>query len=140
MTVSDDACALIVQAVACTLAEILCEEESAETEESSETEESAETYRDTAVGQVRRSVHDVYRCLGNSYFRCAYHMSYRSLSAGYRRYQPMAPWLPIGPGQSHAVRFAFSKDGSLVWDAKEKPHQKIGRKMWPSPLVGAVRL
>ena len=70
MTVSDDACALIVQAVACTLAEILCEEESAETKESSETEESAETYRDgrAVVGQVRRSVHDVYRCLSDSYF------------------------------------------------------------------------
>ena len=58
MTVSDGTCALIVQAVACAAAEIILKEESAETSQAGR----------TAVGQVQRSVHDVYRCLGKSYF------------------------------------------------------------------------
>jgi hypothetical protein len=68
MTVSNDACALIVQAVACTAAVILRQEESAATSR----------VGTTAVVRVRRSVHDVYRCLGSSYFRQEYRMSYGS--------------------------------------------------------------
>ena len=56
MTVSDNACALIVQAIASAAAEILRKEESAETSRVGR----------MAVGRVRRSVHDVYRCLGDS--------------------------------------------------------------------------
>ncbi len=53
----DDASAIIVQAVAFAAAKILHKEES------------------YAVGPVRRSVLEVYRCLGDSYFQCAYCMS-----------------------------------------------------------------
>ena len=55
-------------------------------------------------------------------------MLYGLLRAGYRRYQPMLLWLPIGPGQLRGVGFAFSEDGSLVWDAKANPIEKYREK------------
>ena len=59
MTVSDGACALIVQAVACAAAEMIRKEESAETSQAGR----------TAVGRVQlHSVDDVYRYLGDPYF------------------------------------------------------------------------
>ena len=65
----DDASAIIVQAVAFAAAEILHKEESSV---------SSSRAGRIAEGRVRRSVHEVYRCLGNSYFQRAYHMSYKS--------------------------------------------------------------
>ena len=64
----DDASAIIVQAVAFAAAEILHKEESSVSSRAGR----------IAVGRVRRSVHEVYRCLGDSYFQRAYRMSYES--------------------------------------------------------------
>ena len=64
----DDASAIIVQAVAFTAAEILHKEESSVSSRAGR----------IAEGRVRRSVHEVYRCLGDSYFQRAYRMSYES--------------------------------------------------------------
>ncbi len=62
----EDACAIIVQAAAFGAAKILHKEESSVSSCAGR----------IAVVCVRRSVHDVYRCLGSSYFQRAYHMSY----------------------------------------------------------------
>ena len=64
----EDASAIIVQAVAFVATEILHKEESSVSSRAGR----------IAVGRVWRSVHKVYRCLGNSYFQCAYLMSYES--------------------------------------------------------------
>ena len=64
----DDASAIIVQAVAFVAAEILHKEESSVSSRAGR----------IAEGRVRRSVHEVYRCLGDSYFQRAYRMSYES--------------------------------------------------------------
>ena len=66
----EDACAIIVQAAAFAAAKILHKEE----EPSSVSSRAGRI----AVGRVRRSVHEVYRCLGSSYFQRAYRMSYES--------------------------------------------------------------
>jgi len=58
----DDASAIIVQAVAFAAAKILHKEESSVSSRAGR----------IAVGRVRRSVHEVYRCLGDSYFQRAY--------------------------------------------------------------------
>ena len=63
----EDACAIIVQAAAFTAAEILHKEEPSVSSRAGR----------IAVGRVRRSVHEVYRCLGSSYFQRAYRMSYK---------------------------------------------------------------
>ena len=64
----DDTAAMIVQAVAFTAAEISRKEESSVSSRAGR----------IAVGRVWRSVHEVYRCLGDSYFQHAYRMSYES--------------------------------------------------------------
>ena len=64
----EDACAIIVQAAAFTAAKILHKEESSV---------SSRAVR-IAVVRVQHSVHDVYCCLGGSYFQRAYCMSYES--------------------------------------------------------------
>jgi len=64
----DDASAIIVQAVAFAAAEILYKEESSVSSRAGR----------IAEGRVPRSVHEVYRCLGDSYFQRAYRMSYES--------------------------------------------------------------
>ena len=64
----DDASAIIVQAVAFAAAEILHKEESSVSSRAGR----------IAEVRVRRSVHEVYRCLGDSYFQRAYRMSYES--------------------------------------------------------------
>jgi hypothetical protein len=64
----EDACAIIVQAAAFAAAEILHKEESSVSSRAGR----------IAVGRVRRSVHEVYRCLGNSFFQRSYRMSYES--------------------------------------------------------------
>jgi len=64
----EDASAIIVQAVAFAAAEILHKEESSVSSRAGR----------IAVGRVRRSVHEVYRCHGKSYFQRAYRMSYES--------------------------------------------------------------
>ena len=64
----DDASAIIVQAVALATAEILHKEGSSVSTRAGR----------IAEVRVRRSVHEVYRCLGPSYFQRAYRMSYES--------------------------------------------------------------
>ena len=64
----DDASAIIVQAVAFAAAEILHKEESSVSSRAGR----------IAEGRVRRSVHEIYCCLGDSYFQHAYRMSYES--------------------------------------------------------------
>ena len=64
----EDACAIIVQAAAFAAAEILHKEESSVSSRAGR----------IAVRRVWRSVHEVYRCLGNSYFQRANRMSYKS--------------------------------------------------------------
>ena len=58
----DDTAAMIVQAVAFTAAEISRKEESSVSSRAGR----------IAEGRVRRSVHEVYRCLGDSYFQRAF--------------------------------------------------------------------
>ena len=64
----DDYSAIFVQAVAFTAAEILHKEESSVSSRAGR----------IAEGRVRRSVHEIYCCLGDSYFQHAYRMSYES--------------------------------------------------------------
>ncbi len=64
----DDASAKFVQAVAIAAAEILHKEESSVSSRAGR----------ISVGRVRRSVYEVYRCLGDSYFQRAYRMSYET--------------------------------------------------------------
>ena len=61
----DDVSAIIVQAVAFAATKILHKEESSVSSRAGR----------IAVGRVWRSVHEVYRCLGDSYFQRAYCMS-----------------------------------------------------------------
>ena len=63
----EDACAIIVQAAAFAAAEILHKEESSVSSRAGR----------IVVVRVRHSVHNVYRCLGSSYFQRAYRMSYK---------------------------------------------------------------
>jgi len=62
----EDACAIIVQAAAFAAAKILHKEESSVSSRAGR----------IVVVRVRHSVHNVYRCLGSSYFQRAYRMSY----------------------------------------------------------------
>jgi len=64
----EDACAIIVQAAAFAAADILYKEENSMSSRAGRIK----------VGRVRRSVHEVYRCLGPLYFQRAYRMSYES--------------------------------------------------------------
>ena len=66
----EDACAIIVQAAAFAAAETVHKEE--------EPSSVSSCVGRIAVGRVRRSVHEVYHCLGSSYFQRAYRMSYES--------------------------------------------------------------
>jgi hypothetical protein len=68
MTVFDDACALILQVAGCAAAQILEEEEAG----------ASSCAGIMAVLRVRRSVHELYMCLGDMYFQRAYHMPYES--------------------------------------------------------------
>jgi hypothetical protein len=64
----EDACAIIVQVAAFAAAKILHKKKSSVSSRADR----------IAVGRVWHSVHEVYCCLGNSYFQCAYRMSYES--------------------------------------------------------------
>jgi hypothetical protein len=61
----DDASAIIIQAIAFAAAKMLHKEESSVSSRAGRITE----------GHVQRSVHEVYRCLGDSYFQRAYRMS-----------------------------------------------------------------
>ncbi len=58
MTISDNACAFILQAAGCAAKQILEEEEA----------NASSCAGRMAVLRVRRSVHKVYMCLGDMYF------------------------------------------------------------------------